>query len=67
MVVTMPRLPFLMLGAVSLLTGLAAGLARLGWNLPSLAWADIHGPLMVCGFFGTVIGLERAVALNRRC
>lgn len=65
MVVTMPRLPFLMLGAVSLLTGLAAGLARLGWDLPSLAWADIHGPLMVCGFFGTVIGLERAVALNR--
>lgn len=61
----MPRKPFLMLGAVSLLAGLAAGLARLGWDLPALAWADIHGPLMVCGFFGTVIGLERAVALNR--
>lgn len=61
----MPRKPFLMLGAVSLLAGLAAGLARLGWDLPSLVWADIHGPLMVSGFFGTVIGLERAVALNR--
>lgn len=61
----MPRKPFLILGAISLFTGLAAGLARLGWDLPSLVWADIHGPLMVCGFFGTVIGLERAVALNR--
>lgn len=61
----MPRKPFLMLGAVSLFAGLAAGLARLGWDLPALAWADIHGPLMICGFFGTVIGLERAVALNR--
>lgn len=61
----MPRKPFLLLGALSLLSGLAAGLARLGWDLPVLAWADIHGPLMVCGFFGTVIGLERAVGLNR--
>lgn len=61
----MPRIPFLLMGAASLLAGLAAGLARLGWDLPSLAWAGIHGPLMVCGFFGTVIGLERAVALNR--
>ena len=61
----MPRKPFLLLGALSLLSGLAAGLARLGWDLPVLAWTDIHGPLMVCGFFGTVIGLERAVALNR--
>lgn len=25
----------------------------------------VHGPLMVCAFFGTVIGLERAVALAK--
>ncbi|MBR9971384.1 hypothetical protein [Magnetospirillum sulfuroxidans] len=62
---TMPRLPFLLLGAISLLSGMLAGLARMGWDLPALDWTDIHGPLMVCGFFGTVIGLERAVALNR--
>lgn len=61
----MPRKPFLLLGAVSLMAGLAAGLARLGWDLPVVSWADLHGPLMVCGFFGTVIGLERAVALGR--
>jgi hypothetical protein len=54
-----------MLGAASLLTGLAAGLGRLDWHLPLAAGPHLHGPLMVCGFFGTVIGLERAVALNR--
>lgn len=62
---TIPRLPFLMLGAVALFAGLASGLGRLDWALPAAA-AHLHGPLMVCGFFGTVIGLERAVALNRK-
>jgi hypothetical protein len=59
-----PRLPLLAGGAVSLLAGLAAGLARLGWPGPA-GLIDLHGPLMVCCFFGTVIGLERAVAINR--
>ena len=27
--------------------------------------AAMHGPLMLCGFFGVVISLERAVALGR--
>ena len=42
------------------------GLVRLGWNLP-LPWQDqliAHGPLMVCGFLGTLISLERAVGLG---
>jgi hypothetical protein len=62
------RLPLLALGFLSLLLGLAAGVARLGWNfpLPSAELVLLHGPLMVSGFFGTVIGLERAVALGRR-
>lgn len=51
----------LMLGA------LASGLSRLGWDLPlpqpNLALA--HGPLFVCGVIGTLISLERAVALGR--
>ena len=25
----------------------------------------MHGPLMICGFFGVVISLERAVAIGR--
>lgn len=59
-----PPLPLLLAGAVSLLAGLAAGIARLGVDLP-LDFAHLHGPLMVCGFFGTVIAIERAVALGR--
>lgn len=61
------RIPLLVLGFVALVTGTAAGLARLGWPLPDAATtiAALHGPLMICGFFGTVIALERAVALRR--
>jgi hypothetical protein len=56
------RAPLFAAGAASLLAGILAGEVRLGWPGPDLALA--HGPLMVCGFFGTVIGLERAVALS---
>ncbi|HET9490675.1 MAG TPA: hypothetical protein VFR64_13085 [Methylomirabilota bacterium] len=56
------------LGAVSLAGALWAGLLRLGWELPPVTAgvARNHGPLMVSSFLGTVIGLERAVALRRR-
>ncbi|MDQ7041626.1 MAG: hypothetical protein Q9M35_11875 [Rhodothermus sp.] len=61
------RFPLLALGMVALLAGLAAGLERLGWQLGVRdTWALRHGPLMVAGFFGTLISLERAVALGRR-
>jgi hypothetical protein len=55
------------LGFVGLAVGVGAGLARLGWNVPApvSAAAASHGPLMVCGFFGVVIALERAVAIGR--
>lgn len=57
-------MPLLVPGALALLAGLWTGLARLGWSLPPLAVpAGLHGPLMIGGFLGTVIGLERAVAL----
>ncbi|TAN58047.1 MAG: hypothetical protein EPN20_16810, partial [Magnetospirillum sp.] len=42
-----------------------AGEGRLGWPVGSVDLMAVHGPLMICGFFGTVIGLERAVALGR--
>ncbi|HET9820211.1 MAG TPA: hypothetical protein VFQ16_00155 [Burkholderiaceae bacterium] len=60
------RLPLLFLGFVALFAGAGAGLARLGWPMPDLASgaAALHGPLMVCGFFGVVISLERAVAIG---
>ncbi len=62
------RIPLLVLGFASLIFGVGAGLLRLGWAVPRPAadLAAFHGPLMVCGFFGTVISLERAVALARR-
>jgi hypothetical protein len=57
----------LALGFVALFVGVGAGLARLGFALPAVAVAAsaLHGPLMVGGFFGVVIALERAVAIGR--
>jgi hypothetical protein len=50
-----------------LLSSLWGGLLRLGWALPApqASLAALHGPLIVCGLLGTVIGLERAVALGK--
>lgn len=61
------RAPLLFLAAAALLAGLWAGLLRLGWQLPplSLRLPAQHGPLMVSGFLGTLISLERAVALSQ--
>lgn len=61
------RFPLLGLGILSLLTGLWAALIRIGWDFPPLALTipRAHGPLMVAGFFGTVIALERAVVLQK--
>jgi hypothetical protein len=61
------RLPLMALGVLALLTGMWTGLLRLGWDLPLIrpGLAAHHGPLMVSGFLGTLISLERAVALNR--
>ena len=61
------RFPLLALGVASLVVGVWAGLARLGWSLPEgrTNLPALHGPLMVFGFLGTVISLERAVALGR--
>ena len=59
------RVAFLALGFVSLAFGVAGGIARLtplGVTPRAIAF---HGALMVCAFFGTVISLERAVALGR--
>jgi hypothetical protein len=62
------RVPLLALGMIALLAGLWAGLLRLGWDLPVLRQTlpAVHGPLMISGFLGTLISLERAVALGRR-
>ncbi len=62
------RLPFLLPGAIALLAGLDAALMLLGLPAPVSAarLPDVHGMLLVLGFVGTLIALERAVALARR-
>lgn len=59
--------------AVSLVAAVAGGLLRAcpappPSTLPSwlFAGASSHATLMICGFLGTMIGLERAVAIGRR-
>lgn len=61
------RFPLLALGLASLVAGVWAGLLRFGWGLPAgrANLIELHGPLLVFGFLGTVISLERAVALRR--
>jgi hypothetical protein len=58
--------PLVLLAALALLAALWAGLLRLGWVLPVLrpTLPMAHGPLMVCGFLGTLVSLERAVGLS---
>lgn len=58
------RLPLLALGLIALVLGLSGGLARLGLGAPVPAAAGAHGPLMLLGFFGVLIALERAVAFG---
>lgn len=58
------RYPLLLTALLTLLAATWAGLLRIGWALPAPgSLAASHGPLMVSGFLGTLIGLERAVAL----
>ena len=62
------RVPMLFVGLLSMVYGVSLGLARLGWNLPLPRQDQLiaHGPLMICGFLGTLISLERAVGLGSR-
>jgi hypothetical protein len=64
----MHRVLLLMAAILALLFAIWSGLLRIGWAWPAIhpALAAAHGPLMVSAFLGTVISLERAVALNRR-
>jgi hypothetical protein len=62
------RFPLMALAMLSLLAASWAGVLRLGWEWPSFQPGLLiaHGPLMVSGFLGTLIGVERGVALGRR-
>lgn len=62
------RVPMLIVGFISLIFGMVIGLAHMGLSLPYVqsAQRSLHAPLMICGFLGTVISLERAVAIGER-
>jgi hypothetical protein len=53
-----------MLAFLCLLTGLWTGLTRLGWELTPLPSTLHHGAIMVGGFIGTLILLEKIVPLK---
>jgi len=60
-------IPILALAILALLFALWAGLLRIGWVLPSFPNLSVaHGPLMVSGFLGVLIPLERAVAIHQK-
>ncbi len=61
------RLLLMVLGGVCLISGLNAGLVRLAVWAPvnSDRAGDVHGLVMVLGFLGTLISLERAQSLGR--
>lgn len=61
------RRGLVVLAGLAVLAGMWAGLIRIGWLLPTTSpdLAALHGPLMVGGFLGVVISLERAVALGQ--
>jgi hypothetical protein len=62
--VSASRFPLLAVGLLAGLIALWSGLGRLGWSFAGNSLMALHGPLMVGGFLGTVIGVERAVALR---
>lgn len=60
-------IPLLALAVLALMLALWAGLLRLGWTLPTFPQLpSAHGPLMIAGFLGILIPLERAVAIRKK-
>lgn len=61
------RAVFLLPAGVAMLAGVNAALLLLGFHAPVATprLGDLHGMLMVVGFLGTLIAMERAVALRQ--
>ena len=62
-----PSVPIVAGVIIALFAALWAALVRVGWQMPVLPTpiAGQHGALMISAFLGTLISLERAVALHR--
>jgi hypothetical protein len=59
------RLPFMLFAIANLVAGLLAGLARIGWSAATSSSTSAHGAIMVGGFLGTLILLEKALPLKK--
>ncbi len=58
--------PLLLVTAiVNLLVGMFSGLGRLGWSMPLPEAYAHHGAIMVGGFLGTLIALEKVIPLKK--
>jgi hypothetical protein len=62
------RLPLVAMAIIALLAAMWGGLIRVGWQYPPIIQIvpAVHGPLVMVGFLGTLISIERAVALRLR-
>lgn len=60
------RLPIVFLAMFCLLCGLWSGLHRIGWNLNISSITAHHGAIMVGGFLGTLISLEKIIPLKKK-
>ena len=62
------RFPLVAIAIFAALAAMWAGLIRIGWDFPPIlsSLPQNHGPLMVAGFLGVLISLERVVALGQR-
>jgi hypothetical protein len=61
------RIPIVACVIVALFAALWAALVRVGWRMPAFPTpiAGQHGALMISAFLGTLVSLERAVALRK--
>jgi hypothetical protein len=60
------RLPIVFLAMLCLLSGLWSGLSRIGWDIYVLPVTAHHGAVMVGGFLGTLIALEKIIPLKKK-
>jgi hypothetical protein len=60
------RLPFIIFAFINLLMGMLAGLIRIGWDFSITSMAIHHGAIMVGGFLGTLILLEKVIPLKKK-
>lgn len=58
-------MPIVFFAMFCLIAGVWSGLTRIGWELMIIAAASHHGAIMVGGFLGTLIALERIIPLKK--